>query len=114
MKEEFDSLIHNPTWELVQLQAEIDKRKRLGKAPLKIIGSRWVYKKKQNANGEMERYEARLVAQGFTQRFGIDYEQTNALVVAMSTLRMILSIGSSNGWIMEVDDVKCTYLNGTL
>ena len=64
-QDEMDSLLEHNTWSLT-------------KAPLgrKIIGSKWVFKIKHDENGEAERYECRLVAQGYTQAQGIDYHET--------------------------------------
>ena len=64
MKSEMSSMYENDTWELVP--------RPTGK---NIIGSRWVFKVKRNANGSINRYKARLVAQGFTQEHGIDYNE---------------------------------------
>jgi histone deacetylase 1/2 len=61
MQEEYDSLMTNNTWTLVPLSA--------GRKP---VSWKWVFKIKQGANGEVERYKARLVARGFTQTYGVD------------------------------------------
>ena len=63
MKAEMDSLAQNEVWDLVQLPP--------GK---KVVGSKWVFKKKVGADGNVERYKARLVAQGYTQTYGDDYD----------------------------------------
>ncbi|UYV76700.1 hypothetical protein LAZ67_14001823 [Cordylochernes scorpioides] len=70
MEEEFDSLIENKTWELV------DPPKNRN-----IIGTKWVFKTKCNSDGSVERHKARLVAKGYSQQYGIDYEETFAPVV---------------------------------
>ncbi|GJT78921.1 ribonuclease H-like domain-containing protein [Tanacetum coccineum] len=68
MNQEMDALLRNGTWELVDLPE--------GR---KAIGSKWIYKIKFRSSGEIDRYKARLVAQGFGQKEGIDYEETSLL-----------------------------------
>ena len=82
--------------------------------PIKVIGARWVYKLKLDSTGKVERYKARLVAQGFSQRPGVDFDETYAPVVGMATLRTLLSYAASGGWVIEVDDVETAYLNGSV
>ena len=65
MKQEFDALHANNTWELVKMPKEKN-----------VIGCRWVYKIKHKADGSIERYKARLVVKGYTQQVGIDYNET--------------------------------------
>ena len=65
METEMRSLKHNDVWELVELPAERE-----------AFGSKWVYKVKTGADGFVERYKARLVAQGFNQMYGTDYDET--------------------------------------
>ena len=69
METEMRSLKDNDVWELMELPAE-----------RKAVGSKWVYKVKTGADGSVERYKARLVAQGFTQKYGTDYDETFCLV----------------------------------
>ena len=78
------------------------------------IGSKWIFKKKLNADGQVERFKARFVAQGFTQRPGVDFDETYAPVMTTTTMRTLLSIGASKGWIIEMDDVNTAYLNGKI
>ena len=65
MKQEFDALHANNTWELVKMPKEKN-----------AIGCKWVYKIKHKADGSIERYKARLVVKGYTQQVGIDYNET--------------------------------------
>ncbi|GJY05778.1 ribonuclease H-like domain-containing protein [Tanacetum coccineum] len=81
MNQEMNALLRNGTWELVELPE--------GR---KAIGSKWIYKIKFRSSGEIDRYKARLVAQGFGQKEGIDYEETFSAVVKMVTVRCLLNI----------------------
>jgi len=103
MTSEYESLIENGTWDLVPLPQ--------GKEP---IGSRWVYKVKQRADGSVERYKARFVAKGFSQHHGVDYDETFSPVFKLASLRTILSIGATLDLEMEQMDVKTAFLNGEI
>jgi transposase InsO family protein len=103
MTSEYESLIENRTWDLVPLPED--------KEP---IGSRWVYKIKQKADGSVERYKARFVAKGFSQHQGIDYDETFSPVFKLASLRTILSIGATLDLEMEQMDVKTAFLNGDI
>ncbi|UYV76854.1 hypothetical protein LAZ67_14002208 [Cordylochernes scorpioides] len=103
MEEEFDSLIENKTWELV------DPPKNRN-----IIGTKWVFKTKCNSDGLVERHKARLVAKGYSQQYGIDYEETFAPVVRQSTIRMFLALAVEYNLILHQMDVQSAYLNGEI
>jgi hypothetical protein len=77
----------------------------------KSIGVKWVYKTKLNAKGEVEKYKAILVAQGFSQQLGIDYNETFSPVARIDTVRMVLAIAAQNKWIMHQMDIKSAFLN---
>ena len=85
--EEYTTLMRNKTWHLVS--------NRKGK---NIIDCKWVYRIKKKADGSIDRYKACLVAKGFKQRYGIDYEGTFSLVVKAATIRLVLAIVVSRGW----------------
>lgn len=103
MRSEMESLNRNDTWELRELPE--------GKS---AVGCKWVYKLKRNGAGEIERYKARLVAQGFSQKFGTDYDQVFAPVARQMTFRALLALASREGHIVRHVDAKTAFLNGTL
>ena len=80
----------------------------------KVIGSKWVFKIKRDKDGKIEKYKARLVAQGFTQVHGVNYTETFAPVAKLASLRTTLSIAASNDWPIEVFDFNSAFLNGEL
>ena len=100
---EYKSLMDHGTWELVQLPP--DK---------KLVGSRWVFKAKHDSTGAVERYKALFVAQGFTQVFGEDYNQTFSPVVRWESVRTIISLAVQYGMVIHQMDVETAFLNGWL
>ena len=95
MKEEFDSLTKNNTWDLVTLPPEQF-----------MVGCKWIYKIKTRSDGSIERYKARLVAKGFTQEYGIDYEETFAPVARISFVRALLAVATTSKWDLFQMNVK--------
>ena len=75
---------------------------------------KWVFKKKMNAQGKIERYKARLVAKGYKQNAGINYDEVFALVARMKTIRLLISQEAQFKWPIFQMDVKSTFLNGVL
>ena len=69
---------------------------------------------KCKADGSVERYKARLIAKGFTQTHGIDYQETFALVAKMNSIRTLLSLAVNFNWLLCQFDVKNVFLNGDL
>eukprot|EP00253_Pinus_taeda_P004205 PITA_04205 len=103
MEAEFQSLQKNHTWTLSDLPT--------GKKP---ISCKWVYKVKYKADGTLDKYKARLVARGFSQKEGIDYEETFAPTTKMSTIRLVLALATQFNWKVHQMDVKSAFLNGDL
>jgi hypothetical protein len=64
------------------------------------VSSRWVYKTKFKSDGTIDRHKARLVAQGFTQTFGVDYKETFTPGAKMNIVRVLLSVVVNKGWLM--------------
>jgi len=80
----------------------------------KVIGCKWVFKTKLDEDGQVERYKARLVAQGFSQIPGIDFDETFAPVIRHQTLRTLLTLANQYRWHIHQMDVKSAFLNGDL
>ena len=110
-----------PKWEAA-MKAELDslaKREVFGpvvRTPedVKPVGYKWVFVRKRNEKNEVVRYKARLVAQGFSQRPGIDYEETYSPVVDAITLRYLVSLSAYHKLHMHLMDVVIAYLYGSL
>ncbi len=79
-----------------------------------IIGCRFILQKKRGPNGEVTRYKAHLVTQGFGQQEGIDYLETFVPIVKSASLHVFLAICAQHGWKIRQMDIKSTYLNGTI
>ncbi|RVW28194.1 Retrovirus-related Pol polyprotein from transposon RE2 [Vitis vinifera] len=103
MDDELKALEETNTWNIVHLPP--------GKH---VVGCRWVYRFKFNPDGSIERPKSRVVAQGFTQHFGVDYKETFAPVAKMSTVKVLLSVAANHGWSLSQMDVKNAFLHGEL
>jgi len=103
MDEEITAIDGNNTWELTELPN--------GNQP---IGVKWIFKKKMNAQGEIERYKARLVVKGYKQKEGIDYDEVFAPVVRMEIIRLHISQAAQFRWQIFQMDVKSAFMNGVL
>ncbi|KAJ9566603.1 hypothetical protein OSB04_002569 [Centaurea solstitialis] len=87
MDAEMTALLSNYTWDLVPKPSDAN-----------IVGSRWLYRHKFDSNGRLERYKGRLIAQGFSQQPGLDFDDTFSPVVKPATIRTVLSISISRNW----------------
>ena len=83
-------------------------------ASIKPVGNKWVFVRKRNENNDIIRYKARLVAQGFSQRPGIDYEETYSPVMDTITFRFLISLAVSEELDMRLMDVITAYLYGSI
>ncbi|GJV68234.1 putative ribonuclease H-like domain-containing protein, partial [Tanacetum coccineum] len=81
---------------------------------MKVIGTKWVYRNKRDERGVVVRNKARLVAQGYTQEEGIDYDEVFAPVARIEAIRLFLAFASFMGFIVYQMDVKSTFLYGTI
>ena len=79
-----------------------------------VVTSKWIYKIKHAANGIIEKYKARFVARGFSQKEEIDYEETFAPVARYTTIRSVLALAVVMKWKINQMDVKTAFLNGVL
>jgi hypothetical protein len=103
MKEEMSALQKNKTWDLVQLPKGKD-----------TVDCKWVFTIKQTPEGKVERYKAKLIAKGYSQTYGIDYDETFAPVAKMSTIRTFISCAVNFRWSLHQLDVKNAFLHGDL
>lgn len=103
MREEYDSLFENKTWTLEKLPS--------GR---KALDTKWVFKTKHNASGEIERHKARLVERGCAQVEGIDYTETYSPVIRYTSIRYLLALATKYNLHMHQMDVTTAYLNGEL
>ncbi|KAJ4793822.1 Pol [Rhynchospora pubera] len=101
MQEELNQFERNQVWELVPLPK--------GK---QVIGTKWVFRNKLSEDGIVVRNKARLVAQGFKQQEGIDFEETFAPVARLESIRMLLAFAANKGFTLFQMDVKSVFLNG--
>lgn len=103
MRDELRSLYDQGAWTVVPRKSDMN-----------IVGSRWVYKIKTDANNNPVRYKARVVARGFTQIEGIDYDTTSAPVASKDAVRICFALAAQYNWHAEQFDVDTAYLYATL
>ena len=103
MDREMESMYSNPVWSLIEAPKGV-----------KPIGCKWIYKRKRRPDGKVETFKARLVAKGYTQKEGIDYEETFLPVAMLKSIRILLVIATSLVYEFWRMDVKTIFLNGSL
>lgn len=103
MDNEMATLIKNKTWRLVPPPPNIN-----------LIECKWVFKVKTKSDGSFDRCKARLVAKGFNQVPSVDFHETFSPIVKAPTIRIILALAVSKGWIIRQLDVNNAFLNGRL
>jgi hypothetical protein len=80
----------------------------------KAVGCKWIYKLKKNNEDQVIKFKARLVVQGYSQKYGTDYDEVFAPVVRHTTIRVFLSVPSQRKMSVQYLDVKTAFLNGDL
>ncbi|GJU38117.1 retrotransposon protein, putative, ty1-copia subclass [Tanacetum coccineum] len=103
MNTEMQSMIDNMVWVLVDLPPNC-----------KTVGSKWIFKKKTDMDGNVHIYKSRLVAKGYTQTYMVDYEETFSPVADIRVIRMLISIAAFYDYEIWQTDVKTSFLNGYL
>jgi hypothetical protein len=103
MEDEIKSMSTNKVWDL----EEIPKG-------AKTVGCKWVYKTKYDSQGNIDKFKARLVAKGYTQREGIDYNETFSPVSCKDSFRIIMALVAHYDLELHQMDVKTAFLNGDL
>ncbi|KAJ9542108.1 LOW QUALITY PROTEIN: hypothetical protein OSB04_028614 [Centaurea solstitialis] len=103
VKAEMQSMYDNQVWELENLPQHC-----------KVVGHKWVFKKKTDMDGNVHIYKARLVAKGFTQTHGIDYDETFSPVAMLKSIRILMAISAYFNYEIWQMDVKTAFLNGKL
>jgi hypothetical protein len=79
-----------------------------------IVSSKWVFNIKKNLDGSIDRFKARLVARGFSQKYGVDYFDTFSPVLNKETFRFLLCIAAHCDYSIQTMDVSTAFLNGSL
>jgi hypothetical protein len=103
MIEEYQSIIKNDVWEIVPRPKGKD-----------VVSSKWLFKIKHAIDGSIEKYKARFVVRGFSQKEGIDYEETFTPVARYTSIRTIISLVAKLKWKLHQIDVKTAFLNGII
>lgn len=103
MDAKYQSLLKNNTWELVDLPPSN-----------RVIGCKWIFKTKYKIDGSIDKHKDRIVAKGYAQKEGIDYDETFAPITKIKTLRMIFSLAAQFCWKLYQMDVESVILNGYL
>ena len=103
MLKEYQSIMKNVVWDVVLRPEEKS-----------IVTSKWIYEIKHAADGNIEKYKARFVVHGFSQKEGIDCEEMFSHVVRYTSIRAIMALATKLGWKLHQMDVKTTFLNGVV
>ncbi|KAK8574323.1 hypothetical protein V6N13_016124 [Hibiscus sabdariffa] len=103
MRSEMDSMSDNQVWTLVEPPEGV-----------KPIGCKWVFKKKNDIDGNVQTYKGQLVAKGFRQIHGVDYDETFSLVAMFKSIRILLVVAAFHDYEIWQMDVKTAFLNGKL
>jgi hypothetical protein len=103
MTEEYQSIIKNDVWEIVPRLKRND-----------VVSSKWLFKIKHVVDGSIEKYKARFVASGVSQKEGIDNEETFSPIARYTSIRTIIALAAKMKWKLHQMDVRKTFLNGVI
>jgi hypothetical protein len=104
MHEKLNNFERNKVWTLVERPKDCRN----------VIGTKWIFKNKQDANSIVIRNKARLVAQGFSQVEDIDFGETFAPVARLESIRILLAYAYHHNFKLQQMDVKSAFINGPL
>jgi hypothetical protein len=102
MQEELNNFTRNEVWQLVPRPNQ------------NVVGTKWVFRNKQDEQGVVTRNKARLVAKGYSQVEGLDYGETYAPVARLESIRILLAYATYHGFKLYQMDVKSDFLNGPI
>jgi hypothetical protein len=103
MVEEYTSIMKNDVWDIMpRLEGN------------SVVSSRCLYKIKQVADDNIEKFKARFEVRGFSQREGVDYEENFVVITKYTSITSVMSLFSFMGWRIHPMDVKITFLNGII
>jgi hypothetical protein len=103
MTKEYQSIIKNDVWKIVPRSKSKD-----------VVYSNWIFKIKHVVDGSIEKYKARFFAHGFSQKEGIEYEETFTPVTKYTSIKTIIALAAKMKWKFHQMDVKTTFLNGVI
>ncbi|DBA04559.1 TPA: hypothetical protein N0F65_011107 [Lagenidium giganteum] len=103
IRREIRSHYINHTWETLRLPDGV-----------KVVGCKWVFAVKRDENGNITLLKARLVAHGFTQKFGVDFKETYSPVASLNSIRLLLALCCQRKFKVKQFDVETAFLNGKL
>ena len=103
MHEKLNKFMRNNVWELVPRPKDVH-----------VIGTKWIFRNKIDEDDKIIRNKSRLVAQGYTQVKGVDFDESSTPVVRLEFIRILLSIACIMDFKLDQMDVKCAFLNGFL
>ena len=99
----YESILKNDVWDIVPRPEERS-----------IVTSKWIFKIKHATDRSVEKYKVRFVARGFSQREGVDYDETFASVAQFTSICTIIALASAMGWKLYQMDMKTTFLSGEI
>jgi hypothetical protein len=102
MQEELNNFTRNEVWHLVPRPNQ------------NVVGTKWVFRKKQDKHGVVTRNKARLVAKGYSQVEGLDFDETYAPVARLESIHILLAYTTYHGFKFYQMDVKSAFLNGPI